>query len=464
VSSADHFHDVVTTMQPLSILIEPATHQEKQIEWAASAGRKRRKEFGDEREADSFHPSLADMNSEFNQISGTERDRRWRHIRHEMSRRGVDCLLLNGNSGRWNEMNANIRYVCGYADPLSGTCYALFPGSGEGTLVTQMTLKRSARRMSWFEDIRSASTENLPQIVEERLTQLDLAGGTLGLVGIIFRNDENIGLPWNLLDAIRKHLPRLKVVDVTELFFELRSVKSEAEIDCLEQSARLVDIGFEAHRSAWRSGITEREYYSAVVHAMDAAGAEPPTFLLLESGKLFGQWLTQDPIPSSRTLEPGDYIVSETSPKWAGYQAQGLQCVMLGKPTTEMTELVKYGTEIWNRCTAQLRPGNTLETVAHAADDVIAKARARFGPLAETLHLHVAYAGLGGPDPVARPSVIQPNQAFMPEIGPSGGRRAGPPPPWRMNGGYLVVSTRDKPRHFCGKYPIEERLLTALDV
>ena len=65
--------------------------------------------------------------NEFNQVSAAERNRRWTRIRDEMAKRGVDCLLLNGNSGRWNEMNANIRYVCGYADPLSGTCYACFP-------------------------------------------------------------------------------------------------------------------------------------------------------------------------------------------------------------------------------------------------------------------------------------------------------------------------------------------------
>ncbi len=400
---------------------------------------------------------------EFNQLSTAERDRRWQHIREEMSRRGVDCLLLNGGSGRWNEMNANIRYVCNYADPLSSICYAIFPAAGDGTLVAQLTTKRSAYGMSWFKDIRGLSTMNLPEILEERLMELNLAGGTLGLVGMIFRPDENIGLPWNMLDAIKKRLPRLKVVDVTDLFFELRSVKSEEEIFCLEQSARLVDVGFEAHRSAYRPGITEREYYSAIVHAMDAAGAEPPTFLLMESGKLFGPWLTQDPIPSNRVLDVGDYIVSETSPKWAGYQAQGLQCVVLGKPTSEMRELVKYGAEVWNKCTEQIRPGNTLEMVVNVAEDVIEKARARLGPLAETLHLHCSYAGLGGPDPAARPAVIQPNQAFMPEIGPSGGRRS-PQPPWRMNGGYLVVSTTDKPRHLHGKYPIEERLLTALDV
>jgi Xaa-Pro dipeptidase len=400
------------------------------------------------------------VREEFNQLSLAERDRRWPRIRDEMAKRGIDCLLLNGNSGRWNEMNANIRYVCNYADPISGTNYLLFPGTGAGTLVTQMPAKRSVYALSWFEDIRSSSTMNLPQIVEERLTELGLTRGTLGLVGIAFRDRENIGLPWNVLDDIKKRLPNLTIVDVTDLFFELRSVKSAEEIHCLEESAKIVDIAFDAHRTAYRPGMTEQEYYAAIVHAMEAAGAEPPTFLLLESGPLFQTWLTQDPLPSKRVLRPGDYIVSETSPKWAGYQAQGLQCIVLGRATPEMKELVKYGIEVWNQFTDQLRPGNTVAQAVHTADDVIERARARLGSLAGTLAPHCGYAGLGGPDPTARPAEIQPNQAFMPEIGPAGGRTKAP---WRMNGGYCVITTDGAPRHLNGQYSIRDRLMVVIE-
>ena len=399
---------------------------------------------------------------EFNQVSPAERDRRWARMRQEMAKRDVDCLLFNGNSGRWNEMNANIRYVAGYADPLSGTCYALFPATGPGTLVTQMTGKRSLYTLSWFEDLRVGKTIDLAKIVEERLTELGLTKGTLGLVGMIFRASENIGLPWNLLEEIKRRLPNLKIVDVTDVMFELRSVKSDEEIRCLEKSAEISDVGFEAHWKAYRPGMTEREYYAAIVHAMDAAGAEPPTFLLLESGPLFTSWLTQDPIPSNRILNRGDYIVSESSPKYAGYQAQGLQCAVLSKPTPEMKELVKYGIEVWHRITGMLRPGNTIEEAEHCAGDIIEKARARIGDYAGGLLPHCSYAGLGGPDPFARPREIQPNQAFMGEIGPYSGR-AEPRPPWRMNGGYCLISTDGAPRHLNGKYPIEDRLMVVID-
>lgn len=400
--------------------------------------------------------------SEFNQVSLGERDRRWTSLREKMAARGVDCLLFNGNSGRWNEMNANIRYVSGYADPLSGTCYGLFPAAGDGTLVTQMTGKRSLFTLSWFDDLRVGQTSGLGKIVEERLTDLGLTKGTLGLCGMIFRANENVGLPWNLLEDIKRRLPNLKIVDVTDIMFEMRSVKSDEEIRCLEQSAEVSNIGLEAHWKTWRPGMTEREFYSSVVHAMDAAGAEPPTFLLLESGPLFGPWLTQDPIPSNRILNPGDYIISEASPKWAGYQAQGLQCVVIAQPTPEMKELVKYGAEVWHRVTDQLRPGNTLEQAEHSAEDIIAKARERLGDYAGTLIPHCSYAGLGGPDPSARPAEIQPNQAFMGEIGPYGGR-AKPRPPWRMNGGYCLITTDGAPRHLNGKYSIEQRLMTAVE-
>jgi Xaa-Pro aminopeptidase len=399
---------------------------------------------------------------EFNQVSLDERDRRWIRIREEMVKRGIDCLLLNGNSGRWNEMNANIRYVSGYADPLSGACYALFPAGSSGTLVTQMTGKRSLYTLSWFDDLRVGQTVDLARIVEERLVALGSTNGTLGLVGIIFRARENIGLPWNLLEEIKSRLPNLKIVDSTDIFFELRSVKSDEEIRCLEQSAEISSIGFEAHLTAWRPGITEREYYSFVVHAMDAAGAEPPTFLLLESGRLFSSWLTQDPIPSNRVLKRGDYIVSEASPKYAGYQAQSLQCVVLDEPTPDMKELVNWGVEVWHRFTDLIRPGNTIEQIEHSADDIIERARSKLGDYAGALVPHCSYAGLGGPDPFARPREILPNQAFMGEIGPYSGR-SNPRPPWRMNDGYCLISTDGAPRHLCGTHPIEARLMAVVD-
>ena len=401
---------------------------------------------------------------DFNQLPLSERDIRWRLVREAMAERGIDCLLIAGNSARWNDMNANIRYVANYADPLSAECYALFPLEGDGMLITQMEPKRSAHALSWFADVRGLNMRDLAApdmtaMAAGRIAALGLEAGTLGLVGNVLLEGVNIGMPWNRLEAMKARLPRMRFVDVTDMFFELRSVKTGAEIECLARSAELVDIGFEAHLRISRVGISERELHAGIVHAMECAGAEPPTILLLQTGPMPHSTLTQDPIPSGRKLGPGDVIISESSPKWAGYQAQGLQCIVLGDATREMRELAKHGAEAWHICADKVRPGNTPDQVAHAADRIIERAREHLGGLADGLRPICVGAGLGALDPHHAHREIVPGQAFMLEIGP-GGRPF--KPPQHVNGGVLVVSTAGDPRCFIGSHPMEERFLVEL--
>ena len=405
---------------------------------------------------------MMDPAVEFNTISPSERDHRWHRIRTMMTQRGIDWLLVSGNSGRWNEMNANVRYLCGYADPLSGICYALFPLAGEGTLITQMPAKRSLKAVTWFQDIRARSTADADKIIVERLRAEGFEKGTIGLAGPTFGARESIGLPWQLYQAMASALPNVKMIDASDLFFELRSIKSAKEIRCMERSAEIADVGLEAHITGFRHGMTERAYYAAITHAVDCAGAEPPTFLLLESGPLGGKWPTQDPLPSNRILAKGDYVVSEVSPKFAGYQAQSLQCVVIGRAPDEMLELAKYGVEIWDKVAENLLPGRILADVLKTADPIMARAQQKFGAKAAALTPHLSYAGLGGPDTSARPAEIRPHQAFMGEIGPQGGHGK-PAPPWRINGGYCLITTDGAPRHLHGKYPIDKRLVIEID-
>jgi len=197
------------------------------------------------------------------------------------------------------------------------------------------------------------------------------------------------------------------------------------------------------------------------VHAMDVAGAEPPTFLLLSSGPMpGGEPQTGDAIPSNRVLQRGDVISSETSPKWAGYQAQGLQCVVLGKPTPEMHELARYAAEIFHLTADKLRPGNVWQEAEHAGAAVVERARSSgLGDLADSLWPHCSIAGLGGPDPFPVSNIVQPNQAFMVEMG-VGGRRFRPAQ--SIQGGSCIVSTTAAPRYLSG-VPIEQLVLTAIE-
>ena len=394
---------------------------------------------------------------DFPQVADEERHRRWAAIRSEMAEKGIDCLLAVGSSARWNEMHGNIRYLTNYADPLSTMSYAIFPAEGNGTLIVQMTVKRSLLAQCWFQDVRPRATAQVPEILTERLRALRVERGTLGLVAMPYGQAERIGIPYTIRDKIREILPELRLVDASDMFVALRAVKSAAEIECLEKSAALCDLAFRRHLELARPGMPERELAAALVEAVEAEGADPPTLLLLNSGPMPREALMGDPIFSGRILKAGDVVTSEIGPKWAGYQAQSMQCISLGRPTDELRELAKYGLEVFHKVVDRLRPGTSAGEAASAGNDVIRHAQEKLGAeLAHGLRPLIHESGLGGPDPTPRPWTIQANQAFMVEIGP--GQTAAQ----HVYVGSCYLVTPSAPR-LLGSVPPEEKILAVVD-
>jgi Xaa-Pro aminopeptidase len=67
-----------------------------------------------------------------------------------------------------------------------------------------------------------------------------------------------------------------EVVDGTDLLRQQRWIKSTAEVACLEEAARIANIGMDAAKAALRVGVTELEVYGEMVRAMAVAGGENP--------------------------------------------------------------------------------------------------------------------------------------------------------------------------------------------
>ena len=65
-------------------------------------------------------------------FSKGEYDRRFREIRKRMQKKGIDVLILYGDSGGNNSNHANVKYVSNYQDPISS--YVVFPLKGEPSL------------------------------------------------------------------------------------------------------------------------------------------------------------------------------------------------------------------------------------------------------------------------------------------------------------------------------------------
>jgi Xaa-Pro aminopeptidase len=131
-----------------------------------------------------------------------------------------------------------------------------------------------------------------------------LAKGTIGISGLagLFRAPEGI-IPYSSVKAIQDALPQAKIVNATEMMQEIRAVKSAEEVSLLERSAAIVEKTIEAMVENANPGVSEKELYGAMVHAMLANGGELPTLFFLSGG----------PGISNSSFVPTDYRLQEAT-------------------------------------------------------------------------------------------------------------------------------------------------------
>ncbi len=86
------------------------------------------------------------------------------------------------------------------------------------------------------------------------------------------------------MKAIQDAFPQAKIVNATEMMQEIRAVKSAEEVSMLERSAAIVEKTIEAMVENANPGVSEKELYGAMVHAMLANGGELPTLFFLSAG------------------------------------------------------------------------------------------------------------------------------------------------------------------------------------
>ncbi len=290
------------------------------------------------------------------QLSLEERDRRYRNVRHEMARRGIDCLLLPANSGRWEQLQADSRYLSsigGFATEV----FTVFPLEGEPTAYVFNRAAWWKRAQRWIGDVRNGHN-HWAENATQRLKEIGFDKGTIGISGLsgLFRAPDGI-IPYSTVTRLQEGFPQAKIVNATELMQEIRGVKSAEEISFLERSAALIEKMIATMSETARPGITEKELYAAMTQTMLAAGGELPTLFFLGSGPDVTQ---SSFVPTNRAMQKGDRIVNEIEAKIGGYAAQAVSPLTLGKPGADYQRLVELSAECFSAILHGMRPGATF--------------------------------------------------------------------------------------------------------
>jgi Xaa-Pro dipeptidase len=290
------------------------------------------------------------------QLSLQERDRRYQKVRAEMARRNIDCLLLPANTGRWEQLQADSRYLTsigGFATEV----FTVFPLEGE---VTAYIFNRAGwwkQAQNWVQDLRDGRNRWGENAIE-RIKELGLEQGTIGIAGLagLFRAPEGI-IPYSSVKAIQDAFPRAKLVNVTEMMQEIRAVKSAEEISLLERSAAIIEKVIDTMVQTARPGVSEKELYGAMVHAMLSNGGELPTLFFLSAGADISN---SSFVPTGYVIQNGDRIINEIEAKYAGYAAQAVSPVVIGTPKQDYEAMTRISRACFDAILDKMRPGVTF--------------------------------------------------------------------------------------------------------
>ena len=276
--------------------------------------------------------------------------------------KGLDALIVNGNEADY----ANPRYFSGFW-PVFERAGVAINQAGDGALMVGPESGLFAKDFGRIDDVfvmpeyRESADPSYPHMrfatYRDVFARLGITGENLR-IGVASILDTNVVI-WESLKAT---FPKAELVDARDVMVALRSIKSESEINCLREAARITKIATDEVIKVLRPGVTELQMVGVAQAAVYANGAEYEGLPMY----CFSQRSTKHAISRSsyRVIERGDIVQLNLSAKVDGYSpAIGLP-VSMGPLTGEKREVVDFVLEMHMWTERQLKVGVEAKDIA----------------------------------------------------------------------------------------------------
>ena len=300
------------------------------------------------------------VENHYRKFSPAEFKRRHELLYGLMDQKGVDVAIVYAGYSRMYQQNS--RWLTGMRESMQA--YAVFPRRGEATTWNSLYPHLiCAQRVSALKDTRWGGP-NIAQTVVNRIKELGLDKGRIGLVGV--HADRNITLPMDHYLVFQEQMPQAEIVNITRDVEDLGMVRSEEELSFYARGAEYTDQTMAELIKAVKPGVSETQLYGRVMCAAWESGGEPDFALLGSTSMTSPDMPYPWHIPSERVIEDGDIVLNELSVNYGGCSGQLIIPISVGQPTPEYRELHRVALETLRRVAKVLRPGATRDDIAGA--------------------------------------------------------------------------------------------------
>jgi Xaa-Pro aminopeptidase len=217
---------------------------------------------------------------------------------------------------------------------------------------------------------------------------------------------------------LRDKFPQIDVRDCATFVWNLRKIKSPAELEVMRQAGR---IGVKAHNAliqSTRPGVSEQALaavFEFVSKKEGARGLAYSTIIMSGKNHAYGHYHKYD-----RVLKAGDFLILDAGPDYENYHVDiSTSFPASGTFSSRQRELYEAALAVRDVCQANYRPGVTLRQVGEKVDALIKekglerfaqqfRGIVRLGGYNHSIGMatHDVTGTFGGPDEVLAPGFV----------------------------------------------------------
>jgi Xaa-Pro aminopeptidase len=321
----------------------------------------------------------------YEQFSKEEYARRYAALRAKMREAGIDVAIVPGGPSHWS-FGGGMLWLSGHWEWHSLAAYVVVPLAGEPTLIYAMggTHIEAVRRetAAALSDVRSSRGGKYAEVIAERIRELGLERGRIGLLEIDARHGDY--LPVNQFETLRRKLPDAEFVFTKGWMHELLSVHSSEELACIRKAGKLCEAALRALAERAQPGVTEYQLRAAAASAILEGGGDVDFTIIGSTPMANPSLIFGNPRPSGRVLSQGDIVIMELAAGYRGYSAQIGSPICIGPPTDAVRrfwdEIVLPG---FRKIVEEIKPGKPVENMRLAANYFREK-----GAQSRPIHVH----------------------------------------------------------------------------